>query len=194
MRRHIPVFLLVAVLLSPLQGCKPVDLVSNGIAFSPEVASTKGLLDAADLAQTGTRIQVYDYLTGFNGTVGNATVTENQTVKYFSDQITYDGAAVWPYCNPNTGAPDATVVYPWTKTGTHSFFGWLVADGTDSGLDATDLFTGNQPAPFGFNESTRVLSIPETTMDEDSPQFDFSYSGVNSIAAASHVTGQAVPL
>lgn len=192
--RHIPEIFAPVVLLALLQGCSrvdPTDALSEGISFAPDVASTKALLNADGLAHSGTKIQVYDYITGFDGTIGGNTVTSGQTVKYFSDRITYNNAAVWPYCNPSTGAPDATIAYPWTKTGTHTFFGWLTEDGTTSGLTVTDLFGSNQPS---FDESTRVLSIPQTAMTTSTAQFDFSYSGVVSIAAASHTTGTPVPL
>ena len=184
--RHIPEIFASVVLLALLQGCSRVDPVVNGITFAPDVASTKGLLNASGLNQSGTKIQVYDYISGFNGTVGNTTVTSSQTVKYFSDLIAYNGAAIWPYWNASTQAPDATIAYPWTKTGTHSFFGWLYEDGTSPGIAASDLFGSGQPS---FNESTRVLSFPTTTMSKASPQFDFSYSGVISVDAATHTTG-----
>ena len=192
--RHIPEIFAPVVLLVLLQGCfrvDPTDTLSDGISFAPDVASTKALLNADGLAHSGTKIQVYDYITGFDGTIGGNTVTSGQTVKYFSDRITYNNAAIWPYCNPSTGDPDATIAYPWTKTGTHMFFGWLTEDGTTSGLTVTDLFGSGQPT---FNESTRVLSIPQKEMTTTTAQFDFSYSGVVSIAAASHTTGTPVPL
>ena len=172
----------------------PEGPASEGITFAPEVTSTKGLLDAADLPHAGTKIHVYDYISGFDGEVGGNTVTSGQTVKYFDDRITYDStvATYWPYCNPSTGDPDASVAYPWTKSGAHTFFGWLDADGAVSpALTAASLFGTGQPA---LNESTRVLSIPETAMDATAAQFDFSYASSVSVDAATRTAGTPVPL
>ena len=181
-----------------LSGCtrvdpvEPMDETSEGIVFTPEVTSTKGLLDAADLSTSGTKIKVYDYISNFDGEVGGATVTTSQTVKYFDAMIAYNGSAIWPYCNPSTGAIDATIAYPWTKKGTHTFFGWLDTDGKASGLSTSTLFTGSSPSAFGFNESTRVLSIPTTVMGESTPQFDFSYASPVSVDAATRTPGSSV--
>lgn len=197
MKRHILELFTLAAALALTAGCSRIEIPDpgsgEGIVFSPEQASTKGLLDAANLAQTGTKIQVYDYITGFDGKVGNTTVSASQTVKYFSDLISYDSgvSTYWPYWNSSTGAPDVTIAYPWTKKGTHTFFGWLDTDGTASGLSTTTLFGANQPS---LNESTRVLSIPMTTMGTATPQFDFSYSGVESVNAATRTAGTAVPM
>lgn len=177
---------------SCIRGIEPEDRLSEGITFAPEVTSTKGLLDAADLPHAGTKIHVYDYISGFDGEVGGNPVTSGQTVKYFDDRITYDStvATYWPYCNSSTGAPDASVAYPWTKSGTHTFFGWLDADGAASpALTAASLFGTGQPT---LNESTRVLSIPTTVMGESTPQFDFSYASPVSVDAATRTPGSSV--
>lgn len=179
---------------SCIRGIEPEDRLSEGITFAPEVTSTKGLLDAVDLPHAGTKIRVYDYISGFDGEVGGNTVTSGQTVKYFDDRITYDStvATYWPYCNSSTGAPDASVAYPWTKSGTHTFFGWLDADGAASpALTAASLFGTGQPT---LNESTRVLSIPETAMDATAAQFDFSYASPVAVDAATRTAGTPVPL
>lgn len=177
----------------------PVEEESEGINFAPQIASTKGLLNSGDLNEIYTRIQVYDYISGFTGKINNTTVS-GETIKYFSDVISYDNTQVqyWPYWNPDkqgsfgTGAPDTDIVYPWTKTGTHTFFGWLVADGkTNPNTMATQLFGTGQPA---LNETTRVLSIPTTTMTNTVAQFDFSYSSAVSIDAATRTVGTPVPL
>ena len=166
---------------------EPIPESGEGIFFSPSVSSTKAMLDAEDLNQAGTTVKVYDYLTGYTGEIGGVSVTPGQTVKYFDAEIACNvstSPATWPY----VGGKE----YTWTKNGTHKFIGWLTVDGTSSGLTAEALFGANQPA---FNESTRILSIPTTTMTTTTiPQFDFCYSGVVSQDAATHTTGAAVSL
>lgn len=120
-------------------------------------------------------MQVYDYVDG---------------VYYFSDLIgpDVDGsplaegtAGVWPFVN----GP-----HQWTP-GTHKFFGWLVHDANGTETVTTDDLT---PAGlFGntFNYVTGedknvtipafadgVLTIPQTSMTQTSPQFDFMYSNI----------------
>ncbi len=191
-------------LLALLQSCtriepveEPVVEVIDAITFAPGISSTKSLLNSGDLNQRYTRIQVYDYLSGFDGTINNTTVTTSQTIKYFSHEIAYDetNTSYWPYWNPDgetglghTGAPDTGIVYPWTKSGMHSFFGWLVADGsTEPDIEVTSLF---QPS---FNEGTRVLTVPTTTLTIGSEQFDFSYSDVKAVDASNRPSNT-VPL
>ena len=95
----------------------------------------------------------------------------------------------WPFENKTTGAP---TTYQWIP-GTHKFFGWLVKDANGTVNNAADDMT---PATlFGdtfipkvvndvsvidaFNTSTKTLTIPATTIDHNSPQFDFMYSDIN---------------
>lgn len=198
--------LLSLELLALLQSCTRIEGIdpgvpaetAEGIAFAPDVVSTKGLLNAGDINRTGTKIKVYDFLSGFNGTINGNTIN-GETVKYFTDSISYKGeTSYWPYWNPNlstglgTGGPDESIIYPWTKSGTHTFFGWLTDDGTTNpALTAQAIFGKNQPA---FNESSRVLTIPTTTMTKGTEQFDFAYSDVVAVDAATRVPGSSVPL
>lgn len=182
----------------------PVDVqTGENIVFAPDVntaTATKGLLESGSLNRTNTKIKVYDFISGFDGKIGDQTITPSQTVKYFDDMISYyDGnTGYWPYWNPDlstglgtTGAPDPDKVYPWTKSGQHSFFGWLVEDGTEMGLSANTLFGAGQPS---FNESTRVLTVPATALTTSSTQFDFSYSDVKNVDAATRTVGSTVPM
>jgi len=166
----------------------PVEEESEGINFAPQIASTKGLINSGDLAHNGTKIRVYDYLTGFTGQINGSNISAGQTVQYFSDRIAYNSSisAYWPY-------EDASTVYPWTKSGVHNFFGWLDEDGASEQLygNAQALFGANQPT---FNSVSRILSIPATTMDQNATQFDFSYSDVVSVDAATRTPGTVVPL
>lgn len=192
---------LAAVLpLALMQGCTrietltpPVEEEVDAITFAPSIASTKGLLNASTLSQSGTQILVYDFLTGFSGELSghSGTIGTNDVVKYFSDNIAYDAStsSYWPFANGN--------VYPWTKSGQHSFFGWLVQSGdTMPASHVTELF--HDGTALSFNESTRVLTVPATGLTTSSAkasttvsasQFDFSYSDVTTVNAATRAAG-----
>ena len=189
-------------LLALLQSCTRIEPVEepvvediDAITFAPGINSTKSLLNS--LNGRYTRIQVYDYLSGFDGTINNTTVTPSQTIKYFSHVIAYDEGTTtyWPYWNSTSGAPDPTIVYPWTKSGMHSFFGWLIVDGsTEPNEFATALFKPNVNE-LSFNEETRVLTVPSTTLTitNNTPQFDLSYSDVEAVDASNRPSST-VPL
>ena len=71
------------------------------------------------------------------------TYTSSDVFKYFSDVISYPGGdGAWTYDSGNS--------YRWTRTGTHTFFGWMTADGASS--LTTQGFFGSAPS---FNEGTR---------------------------------------
>ena len=151
------------------------------ITFAPEITATKALMEASDLADSDTRIKVYDYLTGFTGKIGGASVASGDVSRYIDgNTLRYNNTTVWPFA-------DGTE-YRWTKTGSHTFFGWLDTD--NAGTAATSLFNNG----FTFNTSTRVLSIGATTMTAQTTQFDFSYSGITTVNSATRVAGSTVPL
>ena len=192
----VAIVLISLELLALLQSCTRIEGIdpgvpvetAEGIAFAPDVVSTKGLLNAGDINRTGTKIKVYDYLSGFDGEIEGNTITPGQTLQYFTNQITYDATeSKWPYCDPAT-------TYPWTKSGNHAFFGWLTEDQHPGYLypfKATNIFGNDQPT---FNETTRVLTVPTTVLTTSTEQFDFSYSDVVAVDAATRVVGSAVPL
>ena len=209
--KKIPIYIrslaigLTVCLLALLQGCTRVETLdptdplekepAEDIVFAPSILSTKALINSNNLSENGTQIKVYDFISGFDGQINGSPVTSSQTVKYFTNKIAFDSQTTtyWPYCDPAT-------TYPWTKSGVHSFFGWLAADGNYiPSMDITQLFGNGQPY---FDESTRVPSIPTTTMGPSqdmvvsgyTPQFDFSYSDVVSIDAATRVPGSVVPM
>ena len=83
----------------------------------------------------------------------------------------------WPFENKTTGAP---TTYQWIP-GTHKFFGWLAKDANGTVNNANDDMT---PATlfgdtFTFDNDTKTLTIPATTIDHNTPQFDFMYSDIN---------------
>ena len=143
---------------------EPGDLIR--ISATSEDVQTRGLLNAADLPKVGTEVKVYDYLTGFEGTIGGAT----GDVMYIDDVME---------CVTAASAGDGqkgewkfqTADWRWTRSGVHHFFGWLKSD--NSG-------TSPLASPFGetFDESTRKLTVPAFTIADNTDQFDFSYSNI----------------
>ncbi len=147
---------------TPLE--EPCDLIQ--IAASGEDMQTRGLLNMADLPTEGTKVKIYDYLTGFSGVIDGQEYT-NGNVMYIDDEVECVTAG-------NTAAPKGswkfdTAPWRWTRTGTHHFFGWLTYD-KKSNLKVTNLVTPN------FADNT--LTVPAITFTKDTPQFDFSYSDI----------------
>lgn len=130
---------------------------------------TKGFLNRNGLTVNGTKFQTYDYLSAYNGTVMGH--TNGSEFKYFGDPITYVSSATpWTWVFGDTSNPTS---HPWTRTGTHHFFGWLLADGNDAG----SLNTASLLSPTTFNENTRTVSFSEN-ITISSPQYDFLYSDI----------------
>lgn len=162
------------LLLALASSCKRDELPKGEkLCFAPSVVpETKGFLEASGLDVVGTRVKVYDYLSDFEGTiVSGGTQTDilpGQTVKYIDDVVTYDGGTFWPYVGGNE--------YRWTKSGTHSFFGWLDFDkACGASGTSTSGFFGSAPS---FDESTRILTTPTYTFQalESVPQYDFVFA------------------
>lgn len=135
---------------------------TDEITFCVSVPETKAMFTPVTFAQEGNRLKIYDF---------------NDEEKYFDDLIgpdvdgnTYGYSGVWPFEN----APHA-----WTVD-THKFFGWLANDASSTPDDTSDDLTPNKiwGDDFSFDETTRILTIPETVMDQDAPQFDFLYSNI----------------
>ena len=129
---------------------------------------TKAFLEADGLKKTGTRVQVYDFLTGFNGTINGSPVSPSATVKYVDDIVEYQETTLdWPFTNTEHE-------YRWTKSGTHRFFGWLYKDQTynnNAGM-TTDSFFGTPV----LDELSLVMTTPDFCWTTASPQYDFLYS------------------
>lgn len=135
---------------------------TDEITFCVSVPETKAMFTPVTFAQKGNRLKIYDF---------------NDEEKYFDDLIgpdvdgnTYGYSGVWPFEN----APHA-----WTVD-THKFFGWLANDASGTPDDTSDDLTPNKiwGDDFSFDETTRVLTIPETVMNQETPQFDFLYSNI----------------
>jgi len=184
------IFLLLTAGALAFLSCNTHDgegLLDSVIGFNTRVTPTKALLSSLD--HDDTVVKVYDYLSNFNGTivVGGTTVTANQQegeyFQYFSDDLIYPGGdGAWTYDSGNA--------YRWTRTGTHNFFGWLMDDAGNTGMNYQDFF-GEDP---DFDTDDMILSIPSKTLTTSSPQFDFLYAPKYSVASGSAGYGQVVPL
>ncbi len=133
----------------------------DGISFSASGADTRGLINRTDLLTEGSKVKVHDDLSGFTGKLDGVQKKADDVTAYIDDAIVY-GNGGWSY--ENTDA-----YYPWTKTGTHKFFGWLTYD-AKSNLNLTDL-------PFAPELKGDTLKVPSVSMTHDKSQFDFLYSG-----------------
>lgn len=178
MKRNHIFFFLAGAALFLLGACQEkIDPVEGqpAIAFAVDGLETKGLLNADDLQTAGTALTVYDYLTGFEGTVeGGASHVPADIFPYFGPQTLTRGASDW-----SIGTD-----YRWTKAGTHAFFGWLSHDATGTGMNASDLFGSGQPVlQCSADNATRTLSIPTVAMTTATPQFDFAYSAIEARTA-----------
>ena len=130
---------------------------------------TRGLLNSSDLKKAGTKVKVYDYLTGFTGTIkgadGNAIAPDAAGgVMYIDDAVTLgtDGGDDWKF-----GSFD----WRWTRSGTHHFYGWLTHD-----ANSNPALTS--PFAESFDPLTRKLTVDEFIFTSATPQFDFSYSDI----------------
>ena len=130
--------------------------------------STKGFLNRGDLTEDGTSFKTYDYLSGYNGTLSGH--TNGEEFMYFTNTLTYDtdASTSWKWVFGNTASPDT---YRWTKTGTHHFFGWLLADGNDASNLATSSFFDT------YTVGTKTVTVSKDLSIND-PQYDFLYSDV----------------
>lgn len=135
-----------------------------------EAGVTKALLDNETFKADGVRLQIYDFVGESN-------------VPHINDRIGPDvkGSAlaestegVWPFEDPENKGP-----YQWTPE-THKFFGWLANDPNGTKDNKNDDLTPQKfwGTGFVFNETTKVLTIPETVMNESTTQFDFLYSNI----------------
>ena len=171
--RHSYRYLFALAVLLAFTACSKHSRVDERLSETISISSggvTKALLGANGIDADGTRLQVYDYLSNFSGTimVNGVEKTYETTEKalYFSDVIDYPGGAgAWTYESGNS--------YRWTRTGSHTFFGWLLDDAGQTGLNAESFFGTGQPS---FNTTTQTLSVPATTLTASGDQFDFLYA------------------
>ena len=140
---------------------------------APGANDTKGFLNSGGLAVDGTQFQTYDYLSGYRGTVLGHTGGEE--FEYFSNTVTYKSDATdWKWLFGDVSSP---TTYRWTRTGTHHFFGWLMADGNDANNLNTGSFFDTYTPPT--NNNKKAILAKNLTVDD--LQYDFLYSGVDSV-------------
>lgn len=158
--------LLALAIMAAAQGCdkEPIGTKDTGapIMLSASEAGTKALLNETSFARAGNLIKIYDIYTP----AGNTTPEDTP---YIDDQIKSNGPGndIWPFVSQR---------YNWTPDGTHKFFGWLAEDKNMNGYNTPESFFGNGT---GFGYDSQVITIPSTTINADSPQFDFMYSNVH---------------
>lgn len=154
------------------------DQDGEGIAFSPfDTMATKALLDNEELRTENNRIRILDVLTGFSGEAS----WMGESPYYINDELVYAGQPVWEYTSGR--------FYPWTTDGSHHFFGWLNYDAA-LGMTAQDFFgTSNL-----FDEANMVFSIPTMEMNAGTEVFDFLYTGLAPVNAATQSSGTPVDL
>ncbi len=125
--------------------------------------ATKAMLNDTDLKEVGSKIHVYDIITGFTGTAVEGWDPDDP---YIDEEIIYNGVDVWKYSSNG--------VYPWTASGTHKFFGYLTYDKKSNlNIPVTPTLSGS------------TLTVPEITFTPVSTQFDFLYSDAVERTAAS---------
>ena len=177
MRRYIYIIVSVALLFIAVgchkEGDEDSTYRSETIHFAGGEV-TKAFLEQNGIEKTGTQVKVYDFLTGFDGTINGVTVTPSDRVKYVDEVIEYNESSTnkWPFLI-------VAHEYRWTRSGTHRFFGWLHKDRPFTpGLvpadeKTTESFFGSSPV---LNESTLVMTTPSYTWTKNSPQYDFVFS------------------
>lgn len=171
------------VLLAALAGCERLNpgepvLDQDSIQLRALGSDTKALLNAGDLEKNGMKIKVYDYLSGYSGTISGH--ENGEEFAYIDDSVFYDNSNTWQW-------PFVTSPHQWTRTGAHKFFGWLQEDpSTTTSLSFFDTYTPN------FSGDNRYLDLAKV-MTANSPQYDFLYSEVNTVNATSR-TSEIVPL
>ena len=170
MKQKISHIIILVVATLALFACEKRNqhLTDYPIAMSlTEAGSTKALLDATTFETPDNRIQIYDYYTGGS----------TEGYYYIDDVIKCSTPGLWPFEGES---------YKWTTDGVHKFFGWLIDDAT---LDnENDLFTPT------FDEGSKVLTIPETPLGQNTPQFDFMYSNIHERDLNNNPYFTAVPL
>lgn len=180
-------YILSFVLLASLAGCErhiPEERVLDKDSIQLEALgadlSTKGLLNQGDLEVNGMKVKVYDFLSGYTGTISGH--ENGEEFLYIDDSVVYDDTKTWKW-------PFVNATYTWTRTGTHKFFGWLEEDPADASFKTSSFF---DTYTLNLNGNNRYLDLGRT-LTANSPQYDFLYSEVNTVPAASR-TSAVVPL
>jgi len=182
--------LLTTGLLLALSACQRTDDPQDAVLDTAEiqvgageVEETKGFLDQGDLDVDGMKVKVFDYLSGYNGTISEH--TNGEEFLYIDDTVLYDTNNTSDWKWQFVGGS-----YRWTRTGTHKFLGWLSMDPHDNGFDAASFFTTYNP---NFSDGNHYLELNKTLTISDDHQFDFLYSDIVSVDATTR-SSNTVPL
>lgn len=172
---RIPGIFLLAACIFSCEKAPRADMVHADeeiiLDAAPGASGTKGFLNTAALAVDGTQFQTYDYLSGYNGTLSGH--TNGEEFMYFGNTLTYKGDATpWQWLFGNVAAPTS---YRWTRTGTHHFFGWLLADKNENNLTTTSFFD-----TYTHASGSKTVTLAKT-LTVASPQYDFLYSEVDTV-------------
>ena len=167
--------LLAALVLSCEK--KPVEepvYSSEEIRLNAAPNATKGFLSTDALKVNGTQFQMYDYLSGYNGTLtdGVGTSHTGEEFLYFQNTLTFkQDATSWQWLFGDMASPTS---YRWTRTGVHHFYGWILEDKT-----STDPNAGSLKSSFfdTYTPGTKTLTVAKD-FTAAAPQYDFLYSNV----------------
>ena len=176
-------FTYTAILLLPgVTSCRQESLLTKdrlpNIAFSvnaEEYGQTKGSINS-----NGTVVRIYDYLTGFTGSIDSTDYNSGNLMYINGEDLVYDSSdAQWVF--------DSGELWQWTRTGTHHFFGFLTEDhSVNPTLTSADLWDDGS-TDVTFN-SLRSFSIPQLTLTRETKQFDLCYSSWVSVASESRTS------
>ena len=129
---------------------------TNDIVFRTQVPATRGFLSTTNLATVGTKLSII-------GTKdGDAMDLSGKPLEYRN----IGGTNRWTFVD-NAGNP---LTYYWLGLGDYKFYGWLTYDAAG---------TLSIPNTWTYDNDTKKLSIPTTTVNKDYNQFDFLYSEVD---------------
>ena len=142
---------------------------ADEISFQTTTSLTRGLIGSLT---SGSEICLYGYKDDNFLAAGTDKALAGKTLRSSGDS--------WAVYNDDT-----RLTYFWEGDDNYKFFGWLTKDGT-----------GNLTIPFttNYDNNTKTLTIPETTLDENYNQFDFLYSNVVNREVSGNQGKEAVPL
>lgn len=169
--------LLAALVLSCNKNQVEDPVYSNEeIVLDAAPDATKGFLSTDGLKVNGTQFQMFDYLSGYNGSLtdgGGTTHSSGEEFKYFENTLTFkQEAANWQWLFGDVASPTS---YRWTRTGTHHFYGWMLEDKTSTDPDAGSLKSSTFFSTY--TPGTKTLTVAKD-FTAAGPQYDFLYSDV----------------
>ena len=163
MNKIVNIFLMSVLMIAACACHKEpvVQLTDHEIVFMAcEAGDTKALLDATTFATKGNQLQIYDYYTPKDQSIAPSYHIDD-------DQVESRGSRTWPFVKSR---------YSWTPDGVHKFYGWMHKDvNMPQNQQTAASFFGSE---LQLNKTTQTLTLPATTIAQNSPQFDFMYSNI----------------